>query len=107
VGTAIENFVSLPHFLTIFPFRIFPCEEALIVLKLVMPAFGQGELFVCMAAKPEENSTSVQEILFQGWVDYKIFVVRYTTTATSKICSQLQLLLLLNKGSSLLTTATA
>ena len=61
---------------------------------------------MCVAAKPEENSTSVQEILFQGWVDYKIFVVR-TTTATSKICSQLQLLLLLNKGSSLLTTATA
>ena len=30
-----------------------------------------------------------------------------TTTATSKICSQLQLLLLLNKSSSLLTTATA
>jgi hypothetical protein len=43
----------------------------------------------------------------QGWVDYKIFVVRYNYTATSKICSQLQLLLLLNKGSSLLTTATA
>ena len=30
-----------------------------------------------------------------------------TTTATSKICSQLQLLLLLNKSSSLLITATA
>jgi hypothetical protein len=35
------------------------------------------------------------------------FLLFAITTATSKICSQLQLLLLLKKSSSLLTTATA
>ena len=60
VGTAIENFVSLPHFLTIFPFRIFPCQEALIVLKLVMPAFGQGKfvrVYDCQAERKLDKCT--------------------------------------------------
>ena len=58
-----------------------------------------GELFKAVLL------TVLREIVKGGLQEYKIFVV--TTTATSKICSQLQLLLLLNKSSSLLTTATA
>ena len=50
-------------------------------------------------------STTIREIN-KGGLTTKVLQFA-TTTATSKICSQLQLLLLLNKSSSLLTTATA
>ena len=52
---------------------------------------------VCLFSLLENINVMIDN---QGWVNYKSFVVRYNYSYFKKyICSQLQLLLLLNKSS--------
>jgi hypothetical protein len=77
------------------------------VIGVEVHPFGKTFIKKISIGENENISNETRRLLNSKGGLTTTFLQFVVTTATSQICSQLQLLLLLNKGSSLLTTATA